>query len=76
MGGAAGPLKHGVRIVRSGECVVDSGKGTTYIHVFGCRASLSEGEFIAGMLKSYGHDVTEDLTREFSSAVIVTCSVT
>ena len=75
-GGAAGPLKHGVRIVRNGECVVDSGKGTTYIHVFGCRASLSEGEFIAGMLKSYGHDITEDLTREFSSAVIVTCSVT
>lgn len=50
--------------------------GLIYIHVFGCRASLCEGEFIAGTLKSYGHEITEDLTQDISSAVIVTCSVT
>ena len=50
--------------------------GLIYIHVFGCRSSLCEGEYIAGELMSLGHDITEDLTHEINSAVIVTCSVT
>ncbi|MBR4196680.1 MAG: MiaB/RimO family radical SAM methylthiotransferase [Synergistaceae bacterium] len=50
--------------------------GRVYIHVFGCRTSLCEGEYIAGGLMSLGHEVTEDLTDDISSAVIVTCSVT
>ena len=50
--------------------------GITFVHVFGCRASLSEGEYIAGELVSLGHDVTQELSQEISSAVIVTCSVT
>ena len=47
-----------------------------FIHVFGCRSSLCEGEFIAGALKSYGAEITEDLTEKINAAVIVTCSVT
>ena len=47
-----------------------------YIHVFGCRSSLCEGEFIAGALKSYGAEITETLSSEINAAVIVTCSVT
>ena len=50
--------------------------GLIYVHVFGCRASLCEGEYIAGALKSCGHEITEELTEGISSAVIVTCSVT
>ena len=47
-----------------------------FIHVFGCRSSLCEGEFIAGALKSYGAEITETLSPEINAAVIVTCSVT
>lgn len=47
-----------------------------YVHVFGCRTSLCEGEYIASELKSLGHDITEDLAPGISAAVIVTCSVT
>ena len=50
-----------------------------FIHVFGCRSSLCEGEFIAGSLKSYGAEILEDLTSEnekIDAAVIVSCSVT
>ena len=50
--------------------------GLTYVHVFGCRTSLCEGEYIAGELLSSGHEITEDLAPGISSAVIVTCSVT
>lgn len=50
--------------------------GLVYIHVFGCRSSLCEGEFIAGSLQSLGHEITEDLTQDFNAAVVVTCSVT
>lgn len=54
----------------------NKGLGLTYIHVFGCRSSLCEGEYIAGALKSMGADITEELTDGIQSAVIVTCSVT
>ena len=47
-----------------------------YVHVFGCRTSLCEGEYIAGELRSLGHEITEELDGELSAAVIVTCSVT
>ena len=47
-----------------------------FIHVFGCRSSLCEGEFIAGSLKSHGAEITEDINEKFNAAVIVTCSVT
>ncbi|MBQ7593213.1 MAG: MiaB/RimO family radical SAM methylthiotransferase [Synergistaceae bacterium] len=47
-----------------------------FIHVFGCRSSLCEGEFIAGTLKSYGAEITEELRGEIDGVVIVTCSVT
>ena len=48
-----------------------------YVHVFGCRSSLCEGEFIAGSLKAMGAEITEDLTENnINAAVIVTCSVT
>ncbi|MBQ9904981.1 MAG: MiaB/RimO family radical SAM methylthiotransferase [Synergistaceae bacterium] len=47
-----------------------------YVHVFGCRSSLCEGEYIAGELLSLGHEVTEELSPEINAAVIVTCSVT
>ena len=47
-----------------------------FIHVFGCRTSLCEGEYIAGALKSLGCDITEDINSEYNAAVIVTCSVT
>ncbi|MBR6901345.1 MAG: MiaB/RimO family radical SAM methylthiotransferase, partial [Synergistaceae bacterium] len=47
-----------------------------FIHVFGCRSSLCEGEYIAGALKSYGLEITEDIHEEFNAAVLVTCSVT
>ena len=47
-----------------------------FIHVFGCRSSLCEGEYIAGVLKSKGFEITEDINEEYSAAVIVTCSVT
>lgn len=50
--------------------------GLIYIHVFGCRSSLCEGEYIAGSLKSYGHEITESLNDNITAAVIVTCSVT
>ncbi|MBQ7578496.1 MAG: MiaB/RimO family radical SAM methylthiotransferase [Synergistaceae bacterium] len=50
--------------------------GLIYIHVFGCRSSLCEGEFIAGALKSMGYDITEDLSENINAAVIVSCSVT
>ena len=47
-----------------------------FIHVFGCRTSLCEGEYIAGFLKSQGFEITEDVKSDFDAAVIVTCSVT
>ena len=47
-----------------------------YIHVFGCRSSLCEGEYIAGALAAKGAQITEELTGKISGAVIVTCSVT
>ena len=47
-----------------------------FIHVFGCRSSLCEGEFIAGSLKSRGAEIIEDINENFNAAVIVTCSVT
>lgn len=47
-----------------------------FIHVFGCRSSLCEGEYIAGALKSYGLEITEDINEKFNAAVLVTCSVT
>lgn len=50
--------------------------GLIYIHVFGCRSSLCEGEFIAGSLKSMGAEITENLSENINAAVIVTCSVT
>ena len=50
--------------------------GLIYVHVFGCRTSLCEGEYIAGELKSLGHEITEELNGRLSAAVIVTCSVT
>ncbi len=50
--------------------------GLAYIHVFGCRSSLCEGEYIAGALQSMGAEITEELTDTIQAAVIVTCSVT
>lgn len=47
-----------------------------FVHVFGCRSSLCEGEFIAGSLKSHGAEIVEDINAEFNAAVIITCSVT
>ena len=47
-----------------------------FIHVFGCRSSLCEGEYIAGVLKAKGLEITEDINEKFNAAVIVTCSVT
>ncbi|MBR2209578.1 MAG: tRNA (N(6)-L-threonylcarbamoyladenosine(37)-C(2))-methylthiotransferase MtaB [Synergistaceae bacterium] len=47
-----------------------------FIHVFGCRTSLCEGEYIAGALKAKGCEITEDINSEYNAAVIVTCSVT
>ena len=47
-----------------------------FIHVFGCRSSLCEGEYIAGALSSRGACITEDLSGKIDGAVIVTCSVT
>ncbi len=47
-----------------------------FVHVFGCRTSLCEGEYIAGALKSQGFEITENINDDYSAAVIVTCSVT
>lgn len=47
-----------------------------FIHVFGCRSSLCEGEYIAGALKASGCEITEDINSEYDAAVMVTCSVT
>ena len=47
-----------------------------FIHVFGCRSSLCEGEYIAGALKSLGCEITENINDKYDAAVIVTCSVT
>ena len=47
-----------------------------FVHVFGCRSSLCEGEYIAGALSSLGATITETLSSNLSAAVIVTCSVT
>lgn len=47
-----------------------------YIHVFGCRSSLCEGEYIAGALAAKGAQITESLSGKIAGAVIVTCSVT
>lgn len=47
-----------------------------FIHVFGCRSSLCEGEYIAGSLTAKGAEITEDLNDKLDGAVIVTCSVT
>ena len=50
--------------------------GLVFIHVFGCRSSLCEGEYIAGALSARGAQITEDLSGKIAAAVIVTCSVT
>ncbi|MBQ7733211.1 MAG: MiaB/RimO family radical SAM methylthiotransferase [Synergistaceae bacterium] len=50
--------------------------GLVFVHVFGCRSSLCEGEYIAGSLKSKGALITEDINGSYNAAVIVTCSVT
>lgn len=50
--------------------------GLVFIHVFGCRTSLCEGEYIAGSLIASGAAVTEELVDGIDAAVIVTCSVT
>ena len=50
--------------------------GLIFVHVFGCRSSLCEGEYIAGSLASKGAEITESLSGKISGAVIVTCSVT
>ena len=47
-----------------------------FIHVFGCRSSLCEGEYIAGSLSAKGAQITEDLSGKVDGAIIVTCSVT
>ena len=47
-----------------------------FVHVFGCRSSLCEGEYIAGALAAKGAQITEDLSGRIDGAVIVTCSVT
>ncbi|MBQ7219787.1 MAG: MiaB/RimO family radical SAM methylthiotransferase [Synergistaceae bacterium] len=47
-----------------------------FVHVFGCRSSLCEGEYIAGALSAHGVSITEDLSGKIDGAVIVTCSVT
>ena len=47
-----------------------------FVHVFGCRSSLCEGEYIAGALRAKGVSITETLAGEIDGAVIVTCSVT
>ena len=47
-----------------------------FVHVFGCRTSLCEGEYIAGALSAVGASITEELAPEIDGAVIVTCSVT
>ena len=52
------------------------GLGLVFVHVFGCRSSLCEGEYIAGSLKSKGAFITEDINDSYNAAVIVTCSVT
>ena len=54
----------------------DKSLGLVFVHVFGCRASLCEGEFIAGSLMSMGAKITESLESGINAAVIVTCSVT
>ena len=50
--------------------------GLVFVHVFGCRSSLCEGEYIAGSLSAKGAQITEDLNGKIDGAVIVTCSVT
>ncbi|MBR0069276.1 MAG: MiaB/RimO family radical SAM methylthiotransferase [Synergistaceae bacterium] len=49
-----------------------------YVHVFGCRTSLCEGEYIAGSLMAGGADILESLNEDdtINAAVIITCSVT
>ena len=47
-----------------------------FVHVFGCRSSLCEGEYIAGELKSNGAEITEKIEPGINAAVIVSCSVT
>ncbi len=47
-----------------------------YVHVFGCRTSLSEGEYIAGSLMARGAEVSENLSEGINAGVIITCSVT
>lgn len=54
----------------------NKGMGLVYVHVFGCRSSLCEGEYIAGALHSMGAEITEKLTDDIQAAVIITCSVT
>ena len=46
------------------------------VKVLGCRSSLCEGEYIAGELINFGHEVTDDINLNYDNAVIVTCSVT
>ncbi|MBR0254068.1 MAG: MiaB/RimO family radical SAM methylthiotransferase [Synergistaceae bacterium] len=47
-----------------------------FVHVFGCRSNLCEGEYIAGALKSNGAEITENINDDFNAAVIISCSVT
>ena len=58
---------------------MQSNKGlglNVFIHVFGCRSSLCEGEYLAGALAAHGASITEELSGGIDAAVIVTCSVT
>ena len=47
-----------------------------YVHVFGCRTSLCEGEYIAGSLMAKGAEIAETPDEKINAAVIITCSVT
>ncbi len=47
-----------------------------YVHAFGCRSSLCEGEYIAGALKSYGAEIVKEYDSDTDAAIVVTCSVT
>lgn len=47
-----------------------------FVHSFGCRTSLCEGEYIASSLAALGAQVTDTLASGINAAVIITCSVT
>ena len=64
----------GLGLNNTGMCCLRS--PNVFVHVFGCRSSLCEGEYIAGALRAKGVSITETLAGEIDGAVIVTCSVT